>query len=453
MLDAVCIIIAGYCAKYVVMYYVPDVAWRMDEIFFLSSILVVMFVNNYMMGRFGMYGDRKLSKFLEIVLPTTKSVIVCFALLASIVFFFRSLDYPRSFLILFGGFSLGLMVCVKYLTLFFTEVILSKGFNARNVLIVGNKKRGEIVKEILDSQVSWGHNIIGRINLSSEDDSQNPYWTFENLPGLIQNEAIDEVFFAIDGDRRVDLSYHLEFCKKVGVAVKILPALWDPNWHRWSIDRLQGVPFFSMRTTNFNANGILYKRIMDLIGGTIGSLIFLLIYPVIAIAIKQDSLGPVLFKQKRVGLNGRVFSIFKFRTMYMDAEERKKELMEQNEMDGLMFKMADDPRITKVGNFLRKTSLDEFPQFFNVLKGEMSLVGTRPPTLDEVGEYEPWHLRRISGKPGLTGLWQISGRNKITDFNEVVKLDCRYLDQWRFMDDIIILLKTISVVMKRKGAV
>jgi lipopolysaccharide/colanic/teichoic acid biosynthesis glycosyltransferase len=175
-------------------------------------------------------------------------------------------------------------------------------------------------------------------------------------------------------------------------------------------------------------------------------------YPFIATAIKFDSPGPVFFKQKRMGSHGRVFYLYKFRSMFQDAEEHKQELMKMNLMNGALFKLEEDPRITRVGKFLRKTSLDEFPQFINVLKGEMSLVGTRPPTLDEVEKYKPEHLKRISAKPGITGLWQVSGRNQITEFEDVVKLDCNYLNNWRFMDDLKILVKTVIVVLQRKGA-
>ena len=169
-------------------------------------------------------------------------------------------------------------------------------------------------------------------------------------------------------------------------------------------------------------------------------------------AIKLESPGPVVFKQTRVGRNGRRFSIYKFRSMYIDAEERKKELMKHNEMNGLMFKMKDDPRITKVGKFIRKTSLDEFPQFFNVLKGDMSLVGTRPPTIDEFLQYDEHHKRRLSLKPGITGMWQGSGRRDIQDFEEVVKLDVEYIDNWSIRLDIKILIQTVISVLKHEGA-
>ena len=176
------------------------------------------------------------------------------------------------------------------------------------------------------------------------------------------------------------------------------------------------------------------------------------IIAVTAIPLKLESPGPLFFRQKRVGLNGRTFYICKLRSMYMDAEQRKKDLMAQNKMQGLMFKMDDDPRITKVGKFIRRTSIDELPQFWNILKGDMSLVGTRPPTLDEYEQYDSHHKRRLSMKPGLTGLWQVSGRSNIQNFEEVVKLDVAYIDNWSLGLDIRILVKTIGVVFRRTGA-
>ena len=174
--------------------------------------------------------------------------------------------------------------------------------------------------------------------------------------------------------------------------------------------------------------------------------------PFVALAIRIDSPGPILFAQTRIGKNGRRFKIYKFRSMYVDAEARKKELEAQNEIQGLMFKMENDPRITRVGKFIRKTSIDELPQFFNIVKGDMSLVGTRPPTEDEFEQYSSHYRRRISMTPGLTGLWQISGRSEIVDFDEVVRLDLEYIDNWTIGLDIKILFQTIWVVLTRKGS-
>jgi len=189
-----------------------------------------------------------------------------------------------------------------------------------------------------------------------------------------------------------------------------------------------------------------------------GSIVGLCIVAVTSVfivpAIILDSKGPILFKQNRVGQNGRHFGLYKYRSMVSDAESKKKELMEKNRVkDGYMFKIENDPRITKVGAFLRKTSLDELPQFINVLKGEMSLVGTRPPTIDEVEKYKNLHHRRISIKPGITGMWQISGRSQITDFDEVVRLDTYYIDNWSVGKDIEIIFKTMFMLLfKNKGA-
>ena len=193
------------------------------------------------------------------------------------------------------------------------------------------------------------------------------------------------------------------------------------------------------------------KRCADIVGSIIGIIIMSICMIFVAPAIKLDSPGPIFFKQKRVGKGGRFFYIYKFRSMYVDAEERKKELAAENEMQGLMFKVTDDTRITKVGKFLRKTSIDELPQFINVLKGDMSLVGTRPPTIDEFKQYAGHHKRRLTMKPGITGMWQAYGRNTVTDFEDVVKMDLQYIDNWSLSLDIKILFKTVFTVLKETG--
>ena len=197
---------------------------------------------------------------------------------------------------------------------------------------------------------------------------------------------------------------------------------------------------------------MLVKRMMDIAGALVGLVITGIVTLVLAPVIKLDSPGPVFFRQQRVGQNGRIFWCYKFRSMYRDAEERMEELKGKNEMSGAVFKMKDDPRITRVGKFLRRTSLDELPQFYNVLKGDMSLVGTRPPTMDEVLSYEAYHRRRLSIKPGITGLWQVSGRNDIKDFEEIYQLDIKYIDTWSIALDIKIIAKTFAVVVSRNGA-
>ena len=276
--------------------------------------------------------------------------------------------------------------------------------------------------------------------------------TLREFDEILKARQIDEVVFALPKESPLNLKKYLDKCKRLGVAIRIVPAMFDPSDPTLRVESIQGIPTLTDYAAFRSASGLLYKKILDLIVGLAGFSLFLLMYPIIGLAIKLDSPGPVLFKQTRIGMHGRRFMLYKFRSMISGAEAQKKALLARSEMNGPIFKMEDDPRITRVGRFLRKTSLDEFPQFINVLKGEMSLVGTRPPTPDEVEQYEDWHRRRISIKPGITGLWQISGRNAITDFPQVVALDLQYIDGWLFRNDLVILWKTIWVVLGRKGA-
>lgn len=235
--------------------------------------------------------------------------------------------------------------------------------------------------------------------------------------------------------------------------------------YRKQFERMGENQVLTVSMNSINEYDWIAKRILDILGGLVGCLITLILTIFLAPAIFIASPGPIFFKQKRVGRNGKVFNMYKFRSMYMDAEERKKELMAQNRVkDGMMFKLEYDPRIIGckkkadgtikkgVGNFIRDWSLDEFPQFFNVLKGDMSLVGTRPPTLDEWNKYELRHRARLAFKPGITGMWQVSGRSNITDFEEIARLDKEYIKNWKFSLDIQILLKTVQVVFKKEGS-
>ncbi|MBE0500647.1 MAG: sugar transferase, partial [Desulfuromonadales bacterium] len=250
-----------------------------------------------------------------------------------------------------------------------------------------------------------------------------------------------------------DAEKHLQDLEELGITVRMVLDFYELRNSKRELSLFHGeLPILTFHTKSLDAQQLTLKRFMDITGSLVGLGITAVFFPLIVLAIKLDAPGPLFFGQERVGESGRIFKCWKFRSMYLDAEERKKDLMAQNEMKGAIFKIKDDPRITKVGKFLRKTSLDELPQFFNVLKGEMSLVGTRPPTLGEVAEYENWHHRRISIKPGITGMWQVSGRNKIDDFDEIVHLDLKYINDWNIWLDVKILLQTIKVVFAREGS-
>jgi len=454
VIDAVCIIAAGYSAFYV-KYHLYDGMWHFSQNIFNMSVFLVMMINNYVMGRIGLYGDRRPNSFPGLLWQILKAILVDFAILSAVVFILGQKSYSRFFLLAFMGLSFGYISFMRIAFRLYINRTRQRGFNLRNILVVGDALRGSMVVNLLNDQLSLGHRVMGRLAIDTDDkESDDVLGKIDDFPGILRDQPVDEVVFALGGaNRGLSLTPYLDVCKKMGIPVRILPALWEPGEESISVESCQTVPFITMRVDNFNATGLLYKRLMDIAGSTVGCLILLVLYPIVAIVIKLDSPGPVIFKQKRMGRNGRIFFLYKFRTMVQNAESLKKELVDNNQMQGHMFKMDRDPRITRMGRWLRVTSIDEFPQFINVLKGEMSLVGTRPPTLEEVEAYQPRHLKRISAKPGITGLWQVSGRNKITDFDQVVELDCQYLDNWRFFDDIKILFKTCFVVLARKGAV
>lgn len=285
---------------------------------------------------------------------------------------------------------------------------------------------------------------------------------YEDFMAWIRRDALDELYIDIPYETGDSLMPYLQELESMGLNIHLnvpmLERLQPQDGRSWAphmdnvLERCGGRPLVTLNGTHRKLSELFLKRAMDIVGSLVGCLISAPIILITAIPLKLESPGPLFFKQKRVGKNGRVFYIYKLRSMYVDAEERKKELMARNEMNGLMFKIADDPRITRVGKFIRRTSIDELPQFFNVLRGDMSLVGTRPPTLDEYERYESHHKRRLSMKPGITGMWQVSGRSRIEDFEDVVRLDVQYIDNWSLALDIKLLLKTVAVVFTGRGA-
>ncbi len=274
----------------------------------------------------------------------------------------------------------------------------------------------------------------------------------EDVLDVARQMAVDEAFINLPETNKRYIKRLVYELESMGMICHYNIDVMEESGAEISVGSFAGYTVVSYAINHFDYRRMAIKRVVDIVGGLAGLLITGIMTPFVALAIKLDSPGPVFFAQTRIGKNGRRFKIYKFRSMYTDAEKRKKELEDQNEMQGLMFKMENDPRITKVGRFIRKTSIDELPQFWNIVKGDMSLVGTRPPTEDEFEQYSSHYRRRISMTPGLTGLWQISGRSDIVDFDEVVKLDLEYIDNWTVGLDIKILLKTVGVVIKGKGS-
>lgn len=276
----------------------------------------------------------------------------------------------------------------------------------------------------------------------------------EDLEDLIRSYSLDQVYIIQKhGDELPFTQRYVDICIDMGVTVRLIVDFYKRRRANSYVSTVGTYPVIAYHTITLNTYEQVLKRAIDILGGLVGVILSSPIMLITAIAIKLDSPGPVFFKQVRVGQNGRHFKIYKFRSMYIDAEERKKELMAQNEIKGgVMFKIKDDPRITKVGKIIRKLSIDELPQFFNVVGGSMSLVGTRPPTLDEVEKYKRNQWRRISIKPGLTGMWQANGRSKVHDFDDIVEMDVEYIDNWSLWLDFKIIIKTVMVLLKHDDA-
>ncbi|MBR3150136.1 MAG: sugar transferase [Eubacterium sp.] len=357
----------------------------------------------------------------------------------------------------------------RWITGFFTK--------SRNAAMVGIITTSDIANEFVEGIKSdWSLNVTGII-LADREFAKVPAGAAlgvaesypksiadipvvsadENYMDWVRSAPLDEVFINISSTSDSKLQELVEELEDMGITVhlnipRLTKMLDESKFDNINCRVYAGYPMATFAATRYSTAELVIKRVFDIFAGLIGCIIALIAMAIVAIPLKKESPGPLIFKQQRVGKNGRLFNIYKIRSMYADAEERKAELIDDNKMDGLMFKIENDPRITKVGSFIRKYSIDELPQFFNVLKGDMSVVGTRPPTIEEFEQYESRHKRRLSMRPGITGMWQVSGRSEITDFEQVVALDCKYIDEWSVGLDMKILIKTVFVVLTHKGA-
>lgn len=362
----------------------------------------------------------------------------------------------------------GVYICTVFISLVFIytgrelikRYLKSLGKNeekAARVIAITMKDRAAHLVHNLDREEDWVRTLSGFIVMdedmvSQEIDGVKVVANAHTMMTYIKNEIVDEVYIDVNENIRKHLKPLVMNLEDMGITVHIRIEVLDGfDGYSTSLGTVGNIPVVTFANREFDYKELAVKRLMDIVGSLVGMLIMFVAMIFVVPAIKLESKGPVFFKQKRVGKNGRYFYIYKFRSMYQDAEERKKELMSQNEMSGLMFKMKDDPRITKVGKFIRKTSIDELPQFINVFLGDMSLVGTRPPTVNEFKQYEGHHKRRLSMKPGITGMWQAYGRKTFTDFEDIVKMDLEYIDNWSIGLDIKILFKTIASVVTTGG--
>ena len=325
----------------------------------------------------------------------------------------------------------------------------------RNILIVGGGDKAKEMGDLISRYSDWGLKILGYIERDREDyvsPGLKILGTIVDLPQIVEENVVDEIIFVGSKSSDLDsLDGILEICKEQGIRTRVAIDLFPAKVSNVSMEFLENIPLLTFSTTPDHAFSLFVKRVMDIV---LSAMLLVVLFPFMAlvgILIKLTSKGPMVYRQVRCGLYGRRFVLYKFRSMREGAEDVLWEIKHLNEMDGPVFKMRNDPRVTPLGRYLRKSSIDELPQFWNVLKGDMSLVGPRAPLPEEVREYSRWQRRRLSVKPGITCLWQVSGRNEI-DFHEWMKLDLHYIDNWSLLLDLKILLRTFPVVLLGRGA-
>jgi exopolysaccharide biosynthesis polyprenyl glycosylphosphotransferase len=411
-----------------------------------------------LMRRAGLYESLRSLSHFEIFARLVNVHLLGGLLVAAVIFFVDRDQYSRGLYLLFVGLSFLLFLLSKCALRLVLGFLRRRGYNVRHLLIVGTEEKARRLHELIKTHADWGLTIQGFVQaaplpLKTEVFGHAILGHVADLIAICKKNSPDEVIFCLPRKIFLETDAYVKELEEMGITTRVVFDFCESATTRREIGLFHGeLPILTFHSKCFNAQQLLFKRVLDIAGSLVGLGLFSLFFPLLALAIRLDSKGAIFFSQDRVGENGRIFTCWKLRTMVVDAEAQQDVLQCHNQMQGAMFKIKDDPRITRVGKWLRQFSLDEFPQFWNVLKGEMSLVGTRPPTLDEVALYENWHRRRICIKPGITGLWQVNGRSAIHDFDQIVRLDLQYIDHWSLWLDIKLLFKTVWVVLARRGA-
>ena len=404
----------------------------------------------------GMYRSMRTKGILEIVWALIKSTFFTTVAFGTIVFLLKLEFVSRVFFSLFIAATSAVIFFEKITIFLIMRYARRQGYNFRRLLIVGTGRRAISFIEKIKRHSGWGVRIVGVIDyefahLGKEIGGVKVTGTLEDLPRMLHNHSIDEVVFVVPRSALSQIENSIYVCETEGVKATVAVDLFDLKIARSRQTELDGIPLITFETTVALEWQLFVKRAFDIIVSGLGIIILSPVFLITAVLIKLASRGPVFYVQKRAGLNGRRFVFYKFRSMHKGAHEKLAELAAQNEMKGPVFKMKDDPRVTPLGKILRKFSIDELPQLFSVFVGHMSLVGPRPPLPKEVAQYEPWQRRRLSMRPGITCIWQISGRNRI-GFDEWMKMDLEYIDNWSLRLDFKILMKTFPVVLFGIGA-
>jgi exopolysaccharide biosynthesis polyprenyl glycosylphosphotransferase len=372
------------------------------------------------------------------------------------IFLYRPAFYSRIIFIYAGVIAVVFLGISRYLKVVILRRLRRQGIGIRRALIVG---AGEIARTVLRVAVAnpeFGYHIVGFLDdhpAKSDTDIGRfrALGKVDSLQQIIEQQDIDEVIVTLPWQYHRKIISIMNVCERNGIRSRIVPDLFQMRISHMHIEEFGGVPMIGIRETGISGLGQFIKRSIDVLVSGVGLVFFSPILGLVAFTIKMESPGPVLFYQERVGKNGRLFTLYKFRSMIENADEQKEQLKALNEADGPLFKIKDDPRLTRLGKWMRRLSIDELPQLYNVLMGDMSLIGPRPPIPSEVAQYNEWHKRRLEVAPGITGLSQVSGRSELT-FDETALLDIYYIENWSPALDTKIMLQTIPRVLFGWGA-
>jgi exopolysaccharide biosynthesis polyprenyl glycosylphosphotransferase len=406
----------------------------------------------------GAYRSKRTAGLKDEIALITRVAVTGSVLLTLVVFGARWDFISRPFLLMFLAVNVVFTVSVRLLVRLLARRVRAAGLNYRTVVLVGDTQRARSMARLIHEHAWWGFRILGVVREHPADppgvaSADLPVLgTLEEFPSILAANPVDEVILTVDKGELEKLEDVFLLCEKMGVRTRLVLDFFPHVFAHVSLEEFQGTPLLTFSTVPGDDLALLVKRGLDISLAILLGAIYSVPVAVSAALIRLSSKGPAFFQQTRCGLNGRPFTLFKLRTMVDGADEKLSEVAHLNDHDGPVFKAKEDPRVTPLGRFIRRFSLDEAPQFWNVLKGEMSLVGPRPPTPEELLQYQEWQRRRLSMKPGVTGLWQVSGRNDIRDFDEWMELDLAYIDNWSLGLDLKILARTIPAVLVGRGA-
>lgn len=446
----------SFLAAYAIRDSVPELpALRpFSEYSFLLIFILPLWAG--LLRYYGAYGPMRTKSLAQTLLPVLKGSSAAVIVLMTLLFIFKLEYVSRALLIVFFFVNSSLLLAFKAFILLLTRYLRKKGYNFRTMIIVGTGRRALEFAKLIEDRKQWGVHVLGFVGVGKNEEAgpaphpERVLGQVEDLKRLITTVQVDEVIFVVTRKLLDSIEEPVLACEQVGIKASIVTDLYPHKIASMEMGELAGRPVMTFNPVAAHEQGVIRKRALDIF---FSALVLLLVSPVFIFAslgVKLTSPGPVFFRQERCGMNGRRFNVLKFRTMVEDAEKTLDAMKHLNEMSGPVFKSRNDPRVTPFGRFLRKYSIDELPQFVNVLKGDMSIVGPRPPLPSEIDQYDLAQRRRLSVKPGITCLWQVNGRNKI-GFTDWVRLDLEYIDKWSFWLDLKIILKTVPAVLRGTG--